>query len=221
VWRIRERDRRSGIIRAEVKAKNLWTNYGLTALASGALPTTTYLAVENAGTTVNSTYAAGVSSFTTNLQVHQSGDTQIVASVGGVHQETLTFSSATVNADSSCTYTLSSPTTQAHTAGDLACRQVSASDTMSNVLNEKQYDSVNFPNQRMSIAGGYSGGTGNWIYQFYYPGPTLQTTLLIVGMCDSPTIGQGNLINHFTLGYVHNNTNNDLEIDGSLTLSNI
>lgn len=221
IWRVRERDRRSGIIVGEKQVKNVWTSFGLTLLASGALPQNIYLAVENAGTIVNATVSSGANSITTNLQVHQAGDTQIVASVGGINQEVLTFSSAVVNSDSSCTYTLSSPTTKTHTRLDLACRQVYTSDTMINVVNEQQYDSVNFPNQRAPMSGGYSAGTGNWTYQFFYAGPTLQTTLMIVGMCDNATIGAGNLLNHFTLGYTHNNVNNDLEIDGSLTLTNM
>lgn len=221
IWTVRERDRRSGIIIGEQTVKNVWTSYGLTLLASGSLPQNIYLAVENGGTVVNSTTAIGANSITSNLQVHQAGDTQIVASVGGANQETLTFSSAVVNSDSSCTYTLSSPTTKTHAHLDLLCRQVYSSDTMINVVNEQQYDSVNFPNQRGPMAGGYSAGTGNWTYQFFYAGPTLQTTLMIVGMCDDPNIGSGNLLNHFVLGYVHNNVNNDLEIDGALTLTNL
>lgn len=221
VWRVRERDHRSGIIVAERKVKNIWTNYGLTALASGTIPSQTYLAVEFPNYTFSSGYSSGVTSITLSGQAHQTGDTQLILGVGLSSQETVTFSSATPGTGSTYVYTLSSPTAQPHNSGDPACRQVSATDTMSNVQNEQQYDAVNFPNQRMNDAGGYSNGSGNWTYQFYYPGPTLQTTLMIVGMTDNLTIGQGNLLNHFVLGYVHNNTNNDLEIDGSLTLSNI
>jgi hypothetical protein len=222
VWTIRERQRRSGILVSERRVKNIWTNYGLGALAGCALsPTNLYLAVESPGTTVQYTVSSGASSIVTSAQVHQTGDTQIVASVGLSNQETLSFSSAVVNSDSTCTYTLSVNTTQPHSAGDPASRQVNSTDTVSNLVSEQQYDSVNFPNQRIPVASGYSGGTGNYIFQFYYPGPTAQFLFLTVGMCDTPTIGQGNLLNHFVLGYLHNSTTNDLEIDGSLTLSNI
>lgn len=221
VWRVRERDRRSGIIVTERRVKNIWTNYGLTALASGTLPQQTYLAVENPGITLSSGYNVGVSSITLSAQAHQAGDTQLVLGVGLASQEVVTFSSAAPGTGNTYVYTLSSPTTQPRNSGDPACRQVSATDTMSNVQNEVQYDATNFPNQRMNLASGYSNGAGNWTYQFYFPGPTVQDTLMLVGMCDNPQIGSGNLFNHFTLGYTHSNPNNDLEIDGSLTLSNI
>jgi len=220
-WRVRERDRRTGLVVAQVCTKNTWTSYGLTAKASDTMPSTLYLAVENPGITVSSTVSSGVSSITLSAQAHQPGDTQLVVSVGLSNQETLTFSSATANGDGTYTYTLSSTTTQPHTAGDIACRQVLQGDTVASLVGEQEYDSTNFPGQRMNLAGGYSPGTGQWVYQFFYAGPTLQTTLVSVGMCDSPTIGAGNLLNHFVLGLVHSNPNNDLEIDGSLTLSNV
>jgi hypothetical protein len=220
VWTIRERDGRTGLVVAQKRVHNLLTNYGLTALASGMMPSTLYLAVENPGFTVDGTFSAGVTSISTSAPVHQSGDTQLVLSVGLSNQEMLTFSSSTTNIDGSCTYTLTSSSTQPHNNGEIACRNVSVTDTMTNVVSEQQYDSTNFPGQRLAQSSGYSGGVGNWVYQFYFIGPDIQTTLTLVGMTDNVNIGQGNLLNHFILGYIHNNPANDLEIDGSLTISN-
>jgi hypothetical protein len=69
--------------------------------------------------------------------------------------------------------------------------------------------------------GGYSNGIGNWTIQFYLPGSTALANLMICGLSDSGTSGTGNLHNHFVLGYNHSNANNDVEIDGSITLFNL
>lgn len=222
IWTLRERDRRTGLVIAERQTKNLWTTYGLTALAQGLLdPDNVYLAVENPGITVYATISAGVGSVTLSAQADMPGDTKLVLSVGGIHEETVEFSSSTDNGDGTFTYTLVGTTTQPHTSGDFACRAPSEGDTVSSLMSEQQYDATNFPGLRSKSPGNYSGGSGNAVFQFFFAGPTLLTDLILVGMCDSPSIGSGNLYNHFSLGHTHSNSGNDLEVDGSLTLSNI
>lgn len=222
-WTWRERCRRTGIVVAEKVTHNIFTSYGLTQLAagiSGANVPPIYLAVEGTYTNLSASYAAGSSSIVVTTDVTQTGDTQLYLSAGLANQETVTFSSKV--GTSPCTYTLSSPTIKAHTSAsnDWVARVPLWTDTTSNLSDELQYDAVNFPNLRMASPGGYSPSYGQWTVQVYFPGPTMVGNLILCGLCDTATIGTGNLHNHFLLAVSHTNTNNDQEIDGVITIQN-
>lgn len=222
-WRIRERDRQTGLIRAEREIKNLWTSYGLTALASAignAYSSPLYLVIESTYATLQQDYTTpGAPSIQTDVRVDQSLDTQVVLSPGLAAQEIIAFTA--VSGAGPYTYTLASPTINSHPLNDPVCRQVNTQDTMASVVGEVQFDPTYSPTQRAVSPGGYSNGTGNWTIQFYLPGPSALAYLMLCGLSDSGTIGMGNLHNHFVLGYNHTNANNDVEIDGSITLSNL
>ena len=92
---------------------------------------------------------------------------------------------------------------------------------MTAIYSEQQYDSTNVPNARMQSVGGYSGGTANWVMQFFFTGAQALFYFATVGLADAATLGSGNLHNLLVLGYNHTGTTNDLELDVSLTLSNV
>ena len=223
LWTIRERDRETGQIVTERQIKNVWTAFGLTALASAigaAYTPPLYLVIESNYALLQLAYpSAGATTILTDIRIDGATDTQIVLSPGLATQEVVTFSGVTGTGP--YTYTLSTPTVNAHSLSDPVCRQVYTGDDMTTVVNEIQYDSVNFAGLRAVSPGGYSGGIGNWTIQFYLTGTSALAYLMICGISDSNTIGAGNLHNHFILGYNHISATNDIEIDGSLTLSNI
>lgn len=211
-WTIKE----NGI--AVLQRKNVFTNYGLSALASalqGSYVAPVYLVLETSHTNIVGSVAIGATSVSLSSRIDQTGDTQLVLSAGTAAQETVTFSSV-----SGTTYTLSSPCTFAHANNDVAVRQVKQSDTLSNVLSELQYDAVNAPGQRLVSLAGYSTGVGQWTIQFYLTATMATGYIAAVGLTDNLTIGQGNLHNHVVLGYDHSSGANDVEIDGTLTITN-
>lgn len=202
----------------------LLTTYGLTALASavqGTYAPPLYLVLENNGSTFAAGASAGVTAISSNAAVHLPGDTQLVLGVGLAGQETVTFTSVTTAAP--YVYTLTAPVVYQHVTGDPLCRLPLATDTMAQVVNELQYDSVNDPNLRLQSVSGYSSGNGAWTMQFYLTGIEASSFLMTIGLSDSPTIGQGNLHYHATLGvnhvYVPANGGVDVEIDIPITLS--
>lgn len=202
------------------RTRNVFTTYGLTNLASAVSGANTfpgYLAVESLHTSPSSAVNIGDSVVNLLARVDQAGDTQLTLSFGLTNQEVVTFTA--VSGSGPYTYTLSGTAAKAHATTDIVVRTPQSTDTITNVVSEVQFDSVNFSNQRIGSPGGYSTGSFNWTVQFYYPGPTLQTFIALCGMCDTLTLGSGNLHNHFIMNY-NNNTGNDLEIDGSLTISN-
>lgn len=197
----------------------MFTQYGLIQVA-GALTNgeqSLYLVIESFSASLSSSLSPGATSVTTNQRVDQTGDIQIVLSPGLSTQEIVSFSA--VSGSGPYTYTIS-PCSHAHASGDPVCRQVAVTDTMSNVVGEVQFDPVNAPGQRVVSPGGYSVGPGNWVFQFYLPGGTAQTQIMICGISDSQFIGQGNLLAHFILGLNNSGGTNDLEIDASLTIAN-
>ena len=74
---------------------------------------------------------------------------------------------------------------------------------------------------RMQSVGGYSGGTANWTMQYFFTGAQALFNLRPWVSQTAYLIGQGNLHNLLVLGYNHTGTTNDLELDVSLTLSNV
>jgi hypothetical protein len=219
-WTIRER--KNGLVLAEKQVKNVWTEYGLTALASAILgkgyTAPVYLVIEDNATTLAADAVAGAMQVQLTSRVDQQNDTQLVLNPGQTNQEVVTF--ASVSGSGPFVYALVAPVQQSHSQGSPVVRQITANDTMASITNEQQYDSVNFPNQRMLSPSGYSGGPGNAVVQFYFPGPSALLNFVTCGLADSPVIGQGNLHNHFILAYNHTDPTTDLEIDGSLTLTN-
>lgn len=200
------------------------TTYGLTALAAavqGGYAPPVYLVLENNGSTLSAGYAAGVSAVQLVARVDLAGDTQIVLSPGLPTQETVSFSSVTGTGP--YTYNLTSPTFNTHATGDHVCRMPQASDTMAQVSGEFGFDPANSPGQRSSSPAGYSTGTGEWTMQFYLTGIQADSYIMMVGLSDSPNIGQGNLHAHLIVAVDHTFTTQaaatDLEIDVPLTCS--
>lgn len=220
-WCLKERDPQTGLFLPKRRVKNVITNNGLTLLASalsGGYNAPIYLVIDSDGAKLQGSYAAGVTVFQTDKRVDVAGDTQLVLSPGQPSQETVSFSSTTGSGP--YTYNLTAPTTQAHNLNDYVLRQVKASDTLANVVSEVQYDSVNFPNQRVQSYSGYSPGAGQWTIQFFVTGTqAVGVQFNTLGISDNPTVGLGTLHNHFILGYTHT-SGNDVEIDGTLTLVN-
>jgi hypothetical protein len=222
VWTVKERDPKSGFFIPVLQRKNIFTNYGLTALAAvpGGQPYTApqYLAIENNGAAI--TNAGGISASATSCtaatDILEAGDTQLILGVGTANQETVT--GASVSGTGPYTYSFAA-CTKSHANGDPICRVPLAGDTVATLQNEWQYDSTNAPNQRMGSAAGYTTGTGVWVTQWYYNGAQGLGNMTTIGMCDLVTVGGGNLHNHVALGYVHS-SGSDVEIDGTLTLIN-
>lgn len=220
-WRVRVRNRETGEVVEERRIKNVWTTTGLTALATaiyGGYVPPIYLVMENFYSTPMLAVSAGATQIQFSVKLDQAGDTQLVLGAGLASQEVVTFSSVTSSAP--YIYTLSTACVNAHPTTDPCVRQPTVNDTMSLVTSELIFDQVNFYNQRPTSPGGYSGGPGNGTIQFFIAGPAAQGMMMTLGLSDSITPGTGNLHNHFVLGYNHNNPLNDLEIDGSLTLTN-
>ena len=221
LWTIKERDPQTGLMLPKKRGKNVHTTFGLTAYASGfqgSYAAPTYLIIE--------TFAPALVSLTgTTLVVSASqqptlaSDTQLVLSVGTSNQEVISFTGQPTVSNGQYTYTLSKTPTYSHAVGDICTRAPTASDTLTSVFSEAQYDATLAPNQRMQSIGGYSPGSGQWTMQFFYSGTQALVEFVTLGLADSVTIGQGNLHNHLVLGYNHT-SGNDAEIDVTLTLSN-
>ncbi len=220
-WEVKKRNA-SGLYEVQLTRYNIWTNYGLTALAQapGGQPYAPpqYLEIEDNGEQITngSGITAGATSCTFAASPLLGGDTQLILGVGTANQETVTG----VTISGSGPYTASfTACTKSHAYGDWCCRVPLASDTMGMITDEWQYDTVNSPNQRLFSAAGYSTGTGVWVSQFYYNGAQAIGNITTIGLADTQTVGTGNLHNHLALGYVHT-SGEDLEIDGTLTLVN-
>jgi hypothetical protein len=222
IWTVKERDPKTGLYIPVLQRKNIFTNYGLTALSAvpGGQTYTApiYLELENNSAAI--TNAGGISASATSCtaatDILEAGDTQLILGIGTANQETVT--GASVSGTGPYTYSFAA-CTKSHANGDPICRVPLPADTVSTLQSEWQYDSVNNPNQRMPSVAGYSTGTGVWVSQWYYNGAQAIGNMTTIGMCDSPTVGSGNLHNHVALGYVHT-ASNDVEIDGTLTLTN-
>lgn len=215
VWTVKEKI--GGIYVPVLETRNIFTDYGRTALAhaiQGTYASPAWLALDTYNGALTATASAGATSVNLSQSVDLAGDTQLVLSPGKANQETVTFSSV-----SSAVYTLSTPLTQTHTIGDAVVRLPLATDTISTIRAEVIPDSVNNPTQRLGSSVGYSGGAGNWIAQFYMTGTQGLFYIASAGLVDTPIVSTGNLHNHFTLGYNHT-SGNDVEIDGSLTITN-
>lgn len=215
-WRIKELPSK----RVVFDAKNLITNYGLTAFASapgGVYVAPQWLVIQNTSTTVSS---ATSSTIVVPTRIDQTGDTTIVVGVGptSINQEVVTFTSVTGSGP--YTYNLSPNATKSHIAGELVLRNPVVTDTLANITNEVQYDVGSFPTQRAQSIGGYTTGVGNYIMQFLLTGAQALMTLPILGLSDTNIVGTGNLHNELVSGYIHT-SGIDLEIDVSITLTNI
>lgn len=225
-WVVKEK--RNGIYVPVLRRKNIVTNTGLTALAgswSGTLTLPQYMVLESNQTTVFTTISAGATSVTLVARVDQTGDTKLVLSAGTGNQETVTFTGTPTLSGGHYIYTLSAATTHTHTAGDFATRQVLATDTMTNVSGEFSYDTT-VSGTRNAFVSAFSPGTGQYTYQFYFTGIQATQVIATVGLSDSQSVGAGNLFNHLVLGYDHTipsgqSTTNDVEIDVTLTASNV
>src|SRR5579864_1187224 len=124
-WRLRERNRKTGLVVAERTIGNLWTNYGLTALASGLWePTNTFLCVESNYATFTVQANPGNSSVTLTQAVSYAGDASIILSPGLATQEILAFNTQTTDPDTTVTYGLVGTCALTHPVGDPVCRQV-------------------------------------------------------------------------------------------------
>lgn len=220
VWEVKERQ--GGLWVPKVKVKNVVTTYGVNALAgapSGTYTPPLYLVINQASTTLNATYSAGVTSIVTAADPTLGGDTQLVLSVGTVNQETVTFNAKTGTGP--YTFTLSSATANPHNSGDLVTRAPVAGDTIASIASEAQYDPTNAPNQRLLQTANYSPGPGQNTMQFFFAGITATNVLFAqTGLADTLTVGTGNLHNLASLGYNHNNTN-DVEIDVTWTITGL
>lgn len=202
------------------------TDYGLTQLASapgGTYAAPSYLAIETTHAKVVTTIAPGATSITLDTRVDQTGDTQIVLSVGLGTQETVSFSGIPTSSGGNWIYALSAATTQTHTAGDICTRQPTNADTISNIISEMQVDPVLLTGQRINAATGYSGTVGQYTVQFYVTGQQANGVLAILYLVDSVTIGQGNVHAYGVYGYDHSfasgGSTNDLETDLVFTIT--
>lgn len=216
VWTVKENGR---VVR---RAKNIFTNYGLSSLASavgGGYVPPYYLVIDSDKTVLSNNYSAGATSIQTAARKDISGDTQLVINPGGGTQETVTFSAVTGSGP--YTYTLTAGLANNHNSGETVLRQTAAADTLTSVISEVQYDATNAPNQRVLASAGYSTGSGNFTLQFYITAAQAQAVFNTVGLSEKLTVGQGNLHDHAVLGYDHTAGTNDVEIDVSITLTNV
>lgn len=200
------------------------TGYGISALAAavqGNYAPPLYLVIENTGSTLVSSISAGANTLQSVAKVDLAGDSQLVLGVGTTAQETVGFSGVTGSGP--YTYTLSTPTLYAHASGDPLCRLPLPSDTMAQVVGEIEYDHANQPGQRLQSISGYSTASGEWTMQFFLTGIEANTFIMMVGLSDSPLIGQGNLHAHATVGINHTFTTlsaaKDIELDLPITLA--
>jgi hypothetical protein len=225
-WVVKER--RNGLWVPVLERKNLLTDYGLTALSAafaGGYVAPQYLVIDTNKTTLTATYAIGVNAVVAVARVDLVGDNQIVLSPGTVRQETVTFSSVTASGPN-YSYNLSSPTTKAHNSGDYVVRAVKSADTMSTVISEAAYDPTYNPGMRQAVVSTYSPASGQTTYQFYFTGVQANVLFMTLGLADQQALGAGNLHSHVVLGYDHTITapatsTNDLEVDATLSLTNI
>lgn len=217
LWVVKER--RDGLWVVVHEFYNTITNYGITALSGapfGGYIAPFYLLIDTADTTMQSTYAPGVTQIVTNGDPTVAGDSQLDLSIGLATQETVTFNAKAGTGP--FTWTLASGTLNNHTAGDPVVRTPTGADTLASVLGEGQYDPTYAAGKRLPVTASFSPSTGQTTGQYFIAG--IQATNLLfahVGLADSLTIGQGNLHNYATLGYNHNNTN-DVEIDVTYAL---
>lgn len=224
VWTVKERDPKTGLFIPVLQRKNVQTNYGLTAFAGafqGTYTAPVYMVIDD----FKPTYATGSSGTTLKLttvtQPTLAGDSQIVLSIGTANQEVVTFTGTPTYSSGVWTYTLTASPVNSHTVGDVCVRNPLATDTVSSIFTEQQYDSVNAPNARMQSIGGYSGGSANWVMQFFFASDQAECYFSTVGLADNVTVGQNNIHNLVVLGLDHTGNTNDLELDVSLTLSNV
>lgn len=222
VWTVNEIEH--GILVPKVKRKNLFTNYGLTALASaigGGYVPPSYLAISTTYSTIYAQINPGATSIQLNGDPTLVGDTQLVLSPGTINQETVTFT--TKSGAGPYTFALTTPyPANTHPVSDPVVRQVLVGDAMAQLTNEAQFDPTYYPNQRAFRTAGFSAGSGQYTMQFYFSGTTLTNIYcMTLGLTDQATIGSvsANLHNEVVLGYNHNNTN-DVEIDINFTLIN-
>lgn len=223
VWTVKERDPETGLFIPKLTRKNIQTNYGMTAYAGafqGSYTPPIYMVIDGFAPTISSISGTTLV-LTAASQPTLGSDSQLVLSIGSANQEVLSFTGSPVAGSGTYTYTLSSSPTLSHNVGDICVRNPTANDTMSVIMSEQQYDSTNFPNMRMQSVGGYSNGTASWTMQFFFTGAQALVEFATVGLADANTLGSGNLHNLLVLGYNHTGTTNDLELDVSLTLSNV
>jgi hypothetical protein len=224
IWTVKERDPKTGLFVPVLRKKNVQTEYGLTAYAGafqGNYTPPVYMVIDD----FKPTYATGSSGTTlklaTTTQPTFSGDSQIVLSIGTANEEIVTFTGSPTYSSGVYTYTLTASPVNSHSVGDICVRNPLDTDNMSDIFSEVQYDSTNAPNARMQSIGGYSGGTANWVMQFFFTSAQAQVYFATVGLADNVTVGQPNLHNLLALGLDHTGNTNDLELDVSLTLSNV
>jgi hypothetical protein len=224
LWTIKERDPKTGLFIPRIQRKNIQTNYGMTAYAGafqGSYTAPVYLVIDQWNPQLNSLVGTTLV-LVASRQPTLAGDTQLVLSIGTANQEVVSFTGSPTQNGSLWTYTLTAAPSLSHSVNDICVRNPLATDTMTAIFNEAQYDSVNAPNQRMQSIGGYSGGTANWVMQYFFTGTQALTGFNTVGLADNVNVGNfGNLHNLTVLGFQHTGTTNDLELDVSLTLSNV
>lgn len=224
-WRVREYH--DGLLVAEHSKSNLFTDYGLTNLASlwgGAGSAPVYLVIDTFAGTLGNSPLAGTATVQLDQRVDLTGDTDIVLNPGGANEETVSFSG--VSGTGPYSYTTSNLVSN-HTAGELACRAVRQPDSMASVQAELQYDAAAAPGQRMQApaGSGFSSGTGAWTMQFFLTGSQalgtggIAANWMILGLSDNVSVGAGNLHNHLVFGFAHT-PGNDVELDITLTITN-
>src|SRR5262249_27627366 len=142
----------------------------------------------------DSTYLqVGASLGATSIQTHDrkdiTGDTQLVIAPGTVVQETVTFSGAPTGSGP-YTYTTSALVYN-HNANEKVLRAPRASDDLTTVLLEAQYDATNAPGKRLQATTGYSAGAGNWTSQFYFTGAQALVVFNTLGISENANVGAG------------------------------
>jgi hypothetical protein len=222
LWTVSERDPDSGLFLPKLRTKNIFTNFGLNALASalgGGYTAPIYLVIDKNYAKLQAAYGSGANAIQTDIRVDLPGDSQLVVEPGTAYQETVFFS--TVTGSGPYTYNLTGNTVNAHSLNGAVVRLPLASDTMTSVISEQQYDPTNAPNTRAAVASGYNNGSiGEWTMQFYFTGTQALVYFATLGLADNSQLGQGNLHNHFVMGYDHTSSGNDIEIDGVITIVN-
>lgn len=219
-WLVKERNPETGIWLPKRFTYNVVTSYGKTALASapaGTYASPIYLVIENTVATQAFSSLIGATSVALNTDPTLPGDTSLVLGLGLASQEVVTYSSK--SGTSPTTFTLSTPTTNAHTALDAACRNVTVGDDITAIPSEVQYDPTYAAGRRLQLTASYSPATGQNTMQFFIAGiQAVNAYFVHVGLSDNPLIGTNNIHNYANLGYNHNNSN-DVEIDITWTIS--
>ncbi len=134
-WEVKKRNPLTGLYDVQLTRYNIWTNYGLTALAgalNGSYLAPQYLEIENNGTGITnaSGITAGATSCTATTNVLEAGDTQIILGVGTANQETV--GGVTVSGTGPYSYSFTA-CTKSHANGDPLCRVPLAADTTSSL----------------------------------------------------------------------------------------